>query len=246
MRIVSKRRSGGSVNNSPSSCHTSPSASDSSDHVAAQKSRKEPDHKRKRVQSSTISSTFAELKIKIPKKSTPDVYQKVSSDVTEPVLTQLDDPKLDRFQKKESEISEESKTVTLDEVDKKENAEIEKRESRRGRYKCKFCSFHGTKEGIVRHIQGKNSNWKISSLTLYCSIGTHHEKYIKWRQERSDVLLIGCKECDWFFASLDELESHLRSIHPLKGSALSEKKIKMVGTKVRQRHVLVRIYFEPI
>ena len=157
MRIVSKRRSGGSVNNSPSSCHTSPSASDSSDHVAAQKSRKEPDHKRKRVQSSTISSTFAELKIKIPKKSTTDVYQKISSDVTEPVLTELEDPKSDRFQKKESEISE-SETVTVEEVDKKENAEVEKRESRRGRYKCKYCSFHGTKEGIVRHIQGKNSD----------------------------------------------------------------------------------------
>lgn len=163
MRIVSKRRSGGSVNNSPSSCHTSPSASDSSDHVAAQKSRKEPDHKRKRVQSSTISSTFAELKIKISKKSTPCGYQKISSDVREPVLTELVDAKLDRIQKKESEISEEFKTVTCEEVNKKENVEIEKRESRRGRYKCKFCSFHGTKEGIVRHIQGKKSDRKISS-----------------------------------------------------------------------------------
>jgi len=32
----------------------------------------------------------------------------------------------------------------------------EKRESRRGRYKCFKCIFHGTKEGIVRHVQGKN------------------------------------------------------------------------------------------
>ena len=35
----------------------------------------------------------------------------------------------------------------------------EKRESRRGRHKCFKCVFHGTKEGIVRHVQG-------TSLTL--------------------------------------------------------------------------------
>lgn len=52
----------------------------------------------------------------------------------------------------------------------------------------------------------------------------HSEKYVSWRQTRSDVLFIGCKECDWFFASLDELESHLRSIHPFKGLQAVQKR----------------------
>jgi len=55
----------------------------------------------------------------------------------------------------------------------------------------------------------------------------HSEKYVSWRQTCSDVLTIRCKECDWFFASLDELESHLRSIHPIKGLLAVQKRANL-------------------
>ena len=133
--MVCKRR-GGSVNNSPQSCHTSPSASDTSDHLTNQKPGKGPDPKRKRVQT--------QRKTEILENAKPETLVNV---------------KIENLENAKPEYSEELGSKTLvkpkPDVNLCDDHEVEKRESRRGRHKCKFCNFYGSKEGIVLHIQGR-------------------------------------------------------------------------------------------
>jgi hypothetical protein len=62
-------------------------------------------------------------------------------------------PPKKKFREPEPEIKEVPPPKPLP-VKEDEPIESEKRESRRGRHKCFKCKFHGTRDGIVRHIQG--------------------------------------------------------------------------------------------
>lgn len=129
-----------------------------------------------------------------------------------------------------NEIEAQAEKLKSRKSELEDNLEPKTRLSSRDRFKCDYCGYHGTPDGMIKHVKA-----------------VHPEKYDKWRSKQSQVLTIRCASCDWFFASLDDLSFHQRVTHPINKLGLEvqsseENRVKkMKKSKIFQTNQMRRI-----